>query len=330
MVTPDNKITPNISRDSSINSTDDEKRKPPTGDFRKVAEEVDQNSKGKEEFSFDKKDKKKAGVEKMTSYASEDGEAPLLSPFDLARAKNQRDSSDERGSETLEDSLTLFTDKKKKTATPYQPQEPVAANIPPPISTSHIESHLATKSTLKKNIEEEKLSPYGVVGQPDLTTAAPYKPVIAIENLEPTVQAPIKTSSTLPISLQEVVDQIAEKVVSIKTGGENQTVIDLKGNFNGSRVIITESANAQGQLNITIDNLTAANQALVEAHRAQLTNELLQSGVHVRQFIASATTETTRVELATGGEEEQQGFTRDGRDNNPRDGRRQQFDDETT
>jgi hypothetical protein len=333
MVTPDNKINP-IIRDSNSVNKDDEgsriKRKPPSGDFRKVADEVEEKPSGEEEDllgNLTKTKKKTATPGRLVNAEKGEEDAPLMSPFQLARGF--RDAADEKAKESADDLLLGAADAtSKKKLTPVIPTH--TSHIPH--QTTHpVTHHAKTKdATLKTNTsfeENNASSRYGAIEQPDLAAAAPFR-LNPIESVEP-LNIPLKAVSTLP-SLQEVVDQIVEKVYTLKQAGDTQTVVDLGGNFKGSRLTVTESESAHGQLNITIDNLTGPNQALIESNRNRLINDLLESGVQVQRFVASPAIESVRIDVATEEKEQQrQGFQQGG-GNNPRDGRRQKSDDENT
>lgn len=347
MVTPDyNKITP-VRKDSSVQSSEDAERKPPSGDFEKVAKEVDDRDKGGGDNDFSKKDKKKvpAGTGQTVSSLNDD-ETPLLSPFQLARG--QRDNSDEQkeshkdGAVIADSPKVSYRDinyadvdpieapKPKKVEGQFIPQDnptivPQQAPLIVPIETKLTD----TKTTSPRySVEQPDLAEFNTLGNKQAPAFVP--PVFAIDaSMTVDSGAAVKTPQPLQ-SIQVVIDQIVEKVYTLKQSGDTQVVVDLKGSFAGSRLTVTESDSAKGQLNITIDNLTGPNQALVEAHKAKIMDTLLESGVQVHRFIASTTLESSRIDVATDDTRDRG----DGQDNNPqednpRDGRRQKSNDKT-
>lgn len=311
MVTPDNtpRITSNTSSSRDVSSSQDTKRKPPTGNFDKVADDVDQKKpKGENEaegFSLEGKDKKKPIVKSPGLKTDEDA-PPLVSPFELARG--HRDSSDEGRGESEGEGFEEMTvaepeslTKAKKKFNPFD-QRPEGYQ-PHPIVTEQ------THSSFK---EERETPTYGLGSGSHLAGITPQprqEPLISeVGALSETESKP--TPPPLPVALQDLVDQIVKEIVSLKDAGQTETVLSLKGNFEGSRVIITESTTAPGQVSITIDNLSAENQALLEMSRTRLINDLMQSGVHVQRFTASAIVETTNIDVATqdkGSDDQQRG-----------------------
>lgn len=321
MVTPDfNKINPVVRKDSSVSSADDT-RKPPQGDFDKVAKEVDDREKeGGDKDSLMKKDKKPVAAHGFSEKTVAKDVSPLLSPFQLARGyqKNSRDG--EKESDTLID-----TPKPKKVQAPVFTPEPVAQTTVPIMP---LETHVESKTVNPR---------YTSVEQPDLTEVDKFgkqvqpayvPPVFAID-ASMTTDAPVVVNTPQPLqTIQEVIDQIVKNVYTLKQAGDTQVVVDLKGNLEGSHLIVTESDLARGQFNITIDNLTGANQALIEASRAKIMDALLESGVQVQRFTASTTVET-RIDVAAGDTRERGGRDSNPQQNNPGDERRQKSNDNT-
>jgi hypothetical protein len=321
MVTPDyNKITP-VRKDSSVNSSEDTERKAPAGDFEKVAKEVDEREKGSGDNDFSKKDKKKVPAGQTKSSLTDD--TPLLSPFQLARG--QRENQDEQQRESLKD---LFEDvanapKPKKVQVQFAPppENPISQAPAVPFETKPTDTKTPRYSTEQPDLAE--VNPLGNQQQ-----VAYVPPVFAIDaSMTAEATTAVKTPQPLQ-SIQEVIDQIVEKVYTVKQTGDTQVVVDLKGSLAGSRLTVTESDSARGQLNITIDNLTGPNQALIEAHKAKIMDRLLESGVQVQRFTASTAVESSRIDVATDESRDREGRNNPQEDN-PRDGRRQKSNDKT-
>lgn len=154
------------------------------------------------------------------------------------------------------------------------------------------DSHSPSESsmaTLEKKRRENDI--YSGIEQPDLSSsinlASPQtvSGASSIENKTPLL-------STTPI--QEIIDQIAKEVYILKDSGRTEIVVPLKGNFEGSNLMITENSSAPGEINVTIDNLTAVNQYILEKNKHVLIDELANKNVVVHIFTASTTQETPR------------------------------------
>lgn len=148
---------------------------------------------------------------------------------------------------------------------------------------------------------------FGAVEQPDLAA-------IAMSSSSPlsSFNSAMASSKTAMVnatqSLQEIVDQIVKEVYTLKNNGLNETVVSLKGMFDGSQLIVTESPTAKGQFNITIDNLNATTQALVEANKKALLTDLGSKNIVVHIFTASAILEPNRIENPSTSPQPQKSF----------------------
>lgn len=353
MVTPDynNKINP-VRKDTSATDADNTERKPPEGDFDKVVRQVNEREaggNGNEDFS--KKDKKKPIATNASSTSTVQDDAPLLSPFQLARGY-QRDNEDGQNNaqqDTFEEAPLDVPKPKKPYFPPDNPLVAQAVPVPFEINPQGVEpkphpvapTEQITPQQIEPKLPDVKISRYSSLEQPDLSEvntlgdkphpgyAPAYVPPVFGVDASMTAEAPTPVRTPLPLqSIQEVVDQIVEKVYTLKQTGETQVVVDLKGSFAGSRLTLTESDSARGQINITIDNLTGPNQALIEAHKAKIMDTLLESGVQVQRFTASTTIESSRISVAT--EDAQDRRDQDNsQEDNPRDRRRQQSNDKS-
>lgn len=359
MVTPDfNKITP-VRKETSVQSSEDTERKAPSGDFEKVAKEVDEREKGGGDNDFSKKDKKKVPAGPLTSSNNED--TPLLTPFQLARG--QRDNQDEHR-DSLKDLFGDVTDapKPKKVQVQFAPPsentisqaqqvpqhapqqvpqqltQQASQQAPQQVTAVPFETKLTkaeskfteTKTaTARYSTEQPDLAEVNPLGNSQQATQATYIPPVFAIDPSMTAEATTTVKTPQPLqSIQEVIDQIVEKVYTVKQTGDTEVIVDLKGSFAGSRLTVTESDSARGQFNITIDNLTGPNQALIEAHKTKIMDTLLESGVQVQRFTASTTVESSRIDVATDNTRDREG--RDSpQEDNPRDRRRQKSNDKT-
>ena len=369
MVTPDfnNKINP-VRKDTSVNEADTA-RKPPEGDFDQVAREVDERESGGNAYDdSSQKDKKKSVSTNPRTSSTAHEDAPLLSPFQLARGYQRNNEDQQDTKPDVFEEASLDVPKPKKTYD-FPQENPIAQGLAPapapfevktsnevevkpgevnpqqivpnqaalqPLHPQHTElkAHATKTANSRYNsIEQSDLTEVNNLGEkPHLAYAAAYVPPVFAVDASMTAEAPVPVRTPLPLqSIQEVVDQIVEKVYTLKQTGETQVIVDLKGSFAGSRLTVTESDSAKGQLNITIDNLTGPNQALIEAHKAKIMDTLLESGVQVQRFTASTTIESPRIDIATRDTQEQrgQGQRDNPKEDNPRDRRRQQSNDKT-
>lgn len=323
MITPDNnKFTP-VRKDSAVNAADDSgRRKAPDGDFEKVAKEVDERDKGgtDDDFFLTKDKKKLTGGTGKTTLQEED--TPLLSPFQLARGHRDNEDSPKGSLKDLyEDSVDA--PKPKKVEPKFiAPDNPISQGPVIPFETK-----LTTPTSRYSSVEQPDLAEVNTIGGNQQQPA--YIPPVFPIDTSMTTEAPATVKTPAPLqSIQEVIDLIVEKVYTVKQTGDTQVIVDLKGSFAGSHLIVTESDSAKGQLNITIDNLTGPNQALIEAHKAKIMDTLLESGVQVQRFTASTALETSRIDVATDDTRERSGRGNPQEDN-PRDGKRQKSNDKT-
>jgi len=113
--------------------------------------------------------------------------------------------------------------------------------------------------------------------------------------------------------IQEIVDQIVDKLYTLKLDGKSETVITLKHPplLSGSNVVIKSFASARGEFNIAFENLTQAAKQLLDMQENQnsLRFALEQKGYVVHILTTTTLSETLTVaegeELARDGREEQ-------------------------
>lgn len=335
MVTPDyNKVNETTNRDSSVTPTDDKtRRRPPVGDFNKVVEEVDEReASGDDSLDLLSKPKKKTG----TARTSQKGEETLpQGPFGLARGYRDAADEQEKEQESTINPLATTTTTPSTTTVKYNPEEmpfdPVKRTEKPleRLGDKTAEYHHPLLRTFTEK-SDERTARFGSVEQPDLASVSPYPltPPHLVHATVGTLAASKAEGTAIPHSIQEVIDQIVSKVLILKENGQTETVVELEGTFKGSRLIVTQTDSAKGQINITIDNLSTENQRILETNRLSLVNDLLEkNGIQVNIFTASAIKENTGVDVATN-DQEQQSFRNP--DENPRrDGRRQKSNDQT-
>lgn len=110
---------------------------------------------------------------------------------------------------------------------------------------------------------------------------------------EAKVQAAPQTAPSK--SLQEIIDQIVNKVYTVKeSDGQQEIVVELKGRFDGARLIVKDFDFAKKEMNITIDHLqNAADQDFLMMHKQELIDKLGKD----HQIVVHIFTATTADEL---------------------------------
>jgi hypothetical protein len=137
-------------------------------------------------------------------------------------------------------------------------------------------------------------------------------------NLNLTTEKPVIPTS----HIQDIINQMVEKVEQIKTTGSTETVVTLKHPpiFEGARIVVTDFDSAKKEFNITIENLTqqAKNLVDMQANKDNLISSLHAKGYAVHIFATTTTTETRVVDALP---QNEQGKPRG--DEEPREGRQQ-------
>lgn len=92
--------------------------------------------------------------------------------------------------------------------------------------------------------------------------------------------------------IQEIVDQIVNKIYTLKQGGQTDTVLTLRHPplFQGAQLKLTEFDNAKGEFNITFSNLRTDAKAVLDAFQAQ---NSLQRALEQRGYVAHIVVVTT-------------------------------------
>lgn len=293
---------PNQDPEEEVKRAAEQKRKaPPTKDFSEALEQVDQRrqqqsqDEGKE-LKGTKKTPAGAFVKKKESPAS----SSLMSPFDLAKGvKNQgedlEDDSDVLASlQDVADASLLKTAKDRKSLLDNQGSPAIKKTLS---AFEAVEQH-----------DIDTINPQGYVE----TRVAPAPITTSIQPVDNKAPVP------LPRPIHEIMNEIVKQIEKITLEGKTETTIDLKGKFEGSRLIITQFDSDKNAMNITIDNLTSPNQQLVDAHKNTLIKNLDDINIHVHIFTASSTIELNPLQVAKSDTGQS-----DHKERNPRDGRKQ-------
>lgn len=110
---------------------------------------------------------------------------------------------------------------------------------------------------------------FGREQQPDLSYVNPLQAPLA-----PTTNATngtTETAKSIAPQLQEIIDQIVQKMYTAKVGGETDTTIVLKHppHFEGATVIIKSFETAPGEFNIQFENLSPQAKQLLDMQENQ-------------------------------------------------------------
>lgn len=132
-------------------------------------------------------------------------------------------------------------------------------------------------------------------------------------------------------SLQALVEQLVDKLVTIKHGGETDTVLTLKQPpvLAGAELVVTKYDNAQKEFNIAFNSLSPDGKRLLDLHANQiaLDRAIKQAGEDYTVHIVVVSTEPYEKRLQTFHEGQAKGFRNQQEDqpgDQPRgDGRRQ-------
>lgn len=114
-------------------------------------------------------------------------------------------------------------------------------------------------------------------------------------------------------STQQIVDQILEKIYTIKLDGKTETVLTLKNppQLIGAEIALTSYDHARGEFNIAIHNLTQAAEAYLEQNNVRLG---LKQALEERGYTVHVVTTTSEPFKPTASTEATQSEQRDRRD----------------
>lgn len=279
MVNPINKNDP----EEEIKRVNEQKRRaPPAKDFNEALEQVDPRRQQPQDDGMNQEFKTAKKPVPATFNKKEVSTAPLMSPFDLAS----------RGAKKMDEEIEEM----------IFPRAEDIAEVPLPKLVKNAPAHHEDSLTMNEAPPSKKPSTFEAVEQHDIdiinpqgyvpTYVAPAAPTIALQPVEN--KAPIP----MPRPLHEIMNDIVKQIDVLKVDGKTETTIDLKGAFNQSRLIITQFDSDKNAMNITIDNLTAANQQIVDAHKVTLIKNLEDINIHVHIFTASTTIESNTINIA--------------------------------
>lgn len=271
----------------------EQKRKAPPKDFNEALEQVDSRNGQPPEEGLDSEPKGSKKTFKASSKTREDSALPLMSPFALA-SRGAKKSGDEE----LEENPAL-------TSLPNISDTPKLKDSLPVLDDKIVQKKFAAFEAIEQH-DLDGINPQGYLQTPVSPIATQLEP---LEN---------KIAVPLPRPVHEIMNEIVRQIDLIKLDGKTEITIDLKGTFNNSHLIITQFDSDKSSMNITIDNLTAANQQLLDAHKNALIKNLDDINIHVHIFTASSTIELNPTSSA----KSEYGQSTN-KERNPRDGRKQ-------
>ncbi len=133
---------------------------------------------------------------------------------------------------------------------------------------------------------------------PDLISIAQSQKVTVSEQIQPIAQTtePKPTGGPDYKTIQQIVDQIVDKIYLVKEDGRSDTTIVLKNPplFEGVKITLSSYESAAGQYNITFENLTQMAKDVLDfqANRDALRLALDNKGVVVQMFTTTTATDT--------------------------------------
>lgn len=172
------------------------------------------------------------------------------------------------------------------------------SRIPSYESPSALFSKLAAPSGLPTEKEVDSLSKKGKVNlqfsesQPDISYINPNQTPVTPINLV----ANAKIEQTVPVTspIHDVVVELIDKLTIIQTKGQTDTVVTLNspGLFKGAIVVMSEFDTANGQLNLSFENLTSQAKNVLDSlpNREALLNILSERGYMVQSFVTTTIT----------------------------------------
>lgn len=132
--------------------------------------------------------------------------------------------------------------------------------------------------------------------QPDISYV---NPLAAANNPSGVAQVNMKTEKPIPTThIQEIINQMVEKVQEITDTGRTDTVITLKHPpmFAGANIVVSAYDSAKGEFNIAFENLTQAAKEMLDMRTNQ---ESLKQALIQKGYAVHIVTTTTLVENPT-------------------------------
>jgi hypothetical protein len=201
--------------------------------------------------------------------------------------------------------------------TPVDPSAVNPANIQSNAANVRIqgEAPINIKSRVATNSESE-LEGIHEVGErssvdPRMMQAVPQ---VAQADTHAAVNTPSKSEAANRVAqIQEIVDQIVDKIYTLKAGGKTDTTIELKNIplFEGAKITVTSYDSASKEFNISFTNLSAQAQRILEQpdNMSALKQSLDSQGITVHMVMTTTQADTP---IMAENREQQQQRQRDG------------------
>lgn len=255
-------------------------KKPPANVRKEFKEVLDGENEAVAEQEFDKAAKKLLG-NKLPKNLMKDADKPAMSLFDLSREVSSR-------KEPPTDIANLAVDE-NASGSAYTDSD-ASSFYAESESASLVESDLLAK--------KDKFNPQFTQQQTDLTFVNPANTQVQSIDASSTMKAGPMGTHVSPI--QDIVEKMIDKLVILTTNGQTDTTVTVNaGTFKGTVVVISQFDTANGQLNLSFENLTQQTKLLLDAqpNRDQLMLALSEKGYTVQQMTTTTTLERKPFDL---------------------------------
>lgn len=322
-------------------SSTDEKQARPAPNVRKEFKEVMQERKpplAKEKNIRRKQneDPSKNDIAEAEEVESESEEKPVVSPIrSLYGSGNKGGNSSTKDTYQIDEELqessdstvkespfTLFKQLTADSSLPQTKKMPSQAQKTPPTweAIAGAEDDIAATSSDKKSFRKEKTSSRFDQEQSDIAAVNQLgggggNPSATVNQIE---EGTGKVEKTIIADLKEIVDQIVDKLYTLETKGQHDTIIVLKQPpiFEGAQVVVTSFKNAGKEFNLAFENLKPDAKALIDSNINALRLSLEEKGYPRALHIVTSTTYVEHRIIApetssTGREREKEGEPRD-------------------
>lgn len=167
-------------------------------------------------------------------------------------------------------------------------------------SPSALFSKLSTPSGQPIEKKEDSLAKKGQVNlqfsesQPDISYINPNQTLTPVNPINLVANDKIEQTAPVASPIQDIVVELIDKLTIIQTKGQTDTVVTLNspGIFKGAIVVMSEFDTANGQLNLTFENLTSQAKNLLDSlpNRDALLTILSEKGYMVQSFVTTTIT----------------------------------------
>lgn len=159
--------------------------------------------------------------------------------------------------------------------------------------TSSTDQPVNVSQPVKVEEKKDKINSRFATEQPDLSYVNP----LAL-NTHPVQSTNFNTEKPIlpSINIQEIINQLVDKVVQMETGGHTDTVVTLKRPpiLAGADLVVTGFDTAKGEFNITFQKLSQAAKTLLDMHANQ---QSLLLALEQKGYAVHIITTTTLAEI---------------------------------